>query len=54
MDRAEALKMLVEKQDDNDQEMAHVEADNVLCKLLGTLGYEDVVAEYNKIAKWYA
>ena len=37
-----------------DIEAAHVEADGVLRKLLIALGYEDVVAEYDKIDKWYA
>lgn len=33
---------------------AHVEADDVLCKLLVALGYADVVKEYAKVEKWFA
>lgn len=38
--------------DDHDE--AHRAADKVLCEFLGHLGYQDVVAEWNKIFKWYA
>lgn len=38
----------------DDTEATHVEADRILCELLISLGYSDVVAEYNKIEKWYA
>lgn len=37
-----------------DTEMAHREADDVLCDLLCSLGYAEVVKAYNKIEKWYA
>ena len=37
-----------------DFEVAHKEADKLLCELLTALGYEDVVTEYNTIGKWYA
>lgn len=37
-----------------DREKAHVEADQVLCALLVSLGYEDVVEQFNKCHKWYA
>ena len=40
--------------DNSDQELAHVEADNILCALLVSLGYSDIVAEYDKIPKWFA
>jgi hypothetical protein len=36
------------------QHEQHVEADEVLCELLISLGYEDVVEEYRKIEKWYS
>jgi len=54
MTREEALKALVALQKDDDIEMEHVEADRVLCQLLVTLGYGDVVTEFNRITKWYA
>lgn len=37
-----------------DIEIAHIEADGVLKALLNSLGYEDVVKEWEKVEKWYA
>jgi len=37
-----------------DQEADHVEADGILCELLHSLGYKDVVEQFDKIKKWYA
>ena len=37
-----------------DQETGHIEADQVLCDLLISLGYENVVKEFYEINKWYA
>lgn len=37
-----------------DPEVSHTLADNVIVKLLESLGYHDVVAEWSKVAKWYA
>ena len=54
MTKDEAIKRLKEIQENEDQEQAHVDADGVLCELLQTLGFGDVVEEYNHIAKWYA
>ena len=39
---------------DDDTESAHFRADDLLCMLLINLGYDDVVAEYVAIEKWYA
>lgn len=54
MTKEEAIEELKKIAKDNDIEMAHVEADSVLCQLLFTLGYGDVVTEYHRITKWYA
>ena len=54
MNREEAIAKLVALQKDDDIEMEHVEADSVLCQLLVTLGYGDVVIEFHRITKWYA
>lgn len=35
-----------------DGEGAHYDADEVLCDLLISLGYQDVVDEWNKVEKW--
>lgn len=49
-----AIEMLKEESQNRDREMAHISADRILCTLLEELGYEDVVAEYHKVSKWYA
>lgn len=54
MTREEVLKKLKEAQDNRDTEMAHGDADDLLCDLLKSLGYEDVVTEYKRVDKWYA
>jgi hypothetical protein len=45
---------LRELQASKDPELAHGDADDLLCNLLGALGYSDVVAEWEKVGKWYA
>ena len=37
-----------------DTEIAHIQADLLLCELLEILGYEDVVEEYSKIKKSFS
>ena len=37
-----------------DIEMAHGDADDVLCALLRDLGYEEIVVLWEKVEKWYA
>ena len=54
MTREEAIMTLRQCQSNSDIELAHVDADGVLTDLLNTLGYQDVVAEWEKIDKWYA
>ena len=39
---------------DNDIERAHEQADAMLCDLLKVLGYEDIVAMFEEIDKYYA
>lgn len=53
MTREEAIEQLKKHQQNADLETAHVEADDIICGLLKSLGYDDVVAEYAKIEKWY-
>lgn len=52
--RDEALKRLRGLASDRDRERAHVAADDVLCQLLLTLGYGDVVKAWIDIEKWYS
>jgi len=37
-----------------DKERDHCEADDILCELLSSLGYGEVVDQFNKLEKWYA
>lgn len=55
MTREQAVAELVELHvKDGDTEIAHWLADRILKDLLVSLGYEDVVREYEKVDKWYA
>ena len=54
MTREEAIMELRQCQSNSDIEIAHIHADGVLTDLLTALGYQDVVAEWEKIDKWYA
>lgn len=54
MTRGEAITALKEKCHTGDTECDHGRADDILCDLLKALGYDDVVAEYENVEKWYA
>lgn len=54
MTREKAIEELKVEQANPDREVAHRNADDVLCNLLIELGYEAVVDEYNKVRKWFA
>jgi hypothetical protein len=54
MDRQKAIDELKIAQGNGDTEAAHSSADEVLCRLLSALGYQDVVDEWEKVDKWYA
>lgn len=54
MTREMAIKLLKRCQGDGDKEESHIIADQVLLDLLETLGYKDVVEEFEKVGKWYA
>ena len=54
MTKEEAVEMLRKLRTNDDTEMAHIHADSVLCDLLTSLGYKEVVDEYEEISKWYA
>ena len=38
----------------SDTEVAHGCADDILCELLQTLGYTEIVDAFRSIEKWYA
>lgn len=54
INRDQALEILKVAQEESDTEYAHIVADDALCWFLNSLGYRDVVEEYEKIKKWYA
>ena len=50
----EIISYLIVEQCSNDHEMAHFNADDILCELLDRIGYTDVVENFRKIRKWYS
>ena len=54
MTREEALAKLEDCRKSGDTEAAHADADDVLCDLLKSLGYADVVSAWERVDKWYA
>lgn len=54
MTREEAIEKLIDQQANDDTESAHSRADEVLCELLVSIGYADVVKEWERVDKWYA
>jgi hypothetical protein len=49
-----SLTKLIECQKSDDTEFAHEAADDVLCELLESLGYGDIVVEYRNVPRWFA
>lgn len=54
MSREEAIRQLKLAQASLDTEAAHCSADEVLCELLESLGFSDVVDAWKEVSKWYA
>ena len=52
--KEEILKKLIELENNTDFEVAHSEADDLLCEFLKSLGHNDIVEAYGKVGKWYA
>ena len=48
------INQLQEQQNNEDTEIAHGEADRILCAILCDLGLHEIVKEYDEIKKWYA
>ena len=42
------------KMSQDDPEVAHYRADNILCEVLIELGYDELVGIFNIIRKWYS
>ena len=54
MTKEETINELKKQQNNGDIEVAHVKADQAICGFLISLGYQEVVDEWDKIDKWYA
>lgn len=54
MDKKYLIEKLKELAAIDDPEMAHGEADDLICTFLTDLGHSDVVEAYENIEKWYA
>lgn len=56
--KADIIKEAVEKMkecvNNGDTEVAHLDADNILCDVLTQLGYKELVDLYEKVKNWYA
>lgn len=50
----EAIEQMKECVNSGDTEVAHLDADNILCDVLTQLGYKELVDLYEKVKKWYA
>ena len=50
----EAVEKMKECVNNGDTEVAHLDADNILCDVLTQLGYKELVDLYEKVKKWYA
>ena len=50
----EAIEKMKECVNNGDTEVAHINAEAVLCDVLTQLGYKELVDLYEKVKKWYA
>jgi hypothetical protein len=53
-ERAVFIRELEALQGNADYEATHSRADDILCKVIKILGYEDIVAAWDRVGKWYA
>ena len=56
-ERKEILDELRKCNEDDDTEMAHVRADEILCSIILNkfgIGSNEIIAAYRSIGKWYA
>lgn len=52
--RNSLIDLISQQNYEHDTERHHEDADEILCKLLSHLGYDDIVNLYCQIDKWYA
>ena len=53
MDKTQIIKILENLQNEDDMNLAHWKADNVLCNFLTELGHHDIVVAWEKIDRGY-
>lgn len=53
-DYSKYLRRLTELEDSADPEEDHIEADNILCELLRSVGFEKMADAFEKVEKWYS
>ena len=51
--QAKYVALMKEHVKNDDYDVSHKKADNLLCRLLQELGYSEVVEVYKKVGKWY-
>ena len=51
---AEALKEMKELNGWSDYELAHIDADKILCATLRLLGEDELADAFDKVGKWYS
>ena len=54
MTKEEFKEEMLKIADNGDPESSHYEADDLMCELLGSLGYEEGVEIFENMGKWYA
>ena len=50
----ESIHKMIKISSDDDEEMAHINADNLLCEVLHKLGFGELVNVYERVKKWYS
>ena len=50
----ESIHKMIEISSDYDEEMAHINADHLLCEVLNKLGFVELVNVYERVKKWYS
>lgn len=50
----EAVKKMKDLSEVDDEEVAHAEADRILCEMLINVGYVELVEAWDKIHKFYS
>ena len=49
-----AMEQIAADEADDDEELAHIHADELMCEVLNQLGYSEGVTIFKDMPKWYA